>query len=133
MPVRWDRLRGEVVPVQRPVLSKYGMTVVWAGIQCPTVGTETGVEYPVSRANGRVRVRRIGFRTALLGDVVSIRGRESLPSGSGVPAVAPSIILSQIGEVRPAAGVIRSQPVLSLSSSGFQSALRDLAPRCEIP
>jgi hypothetical protein len=40
-------------------------------------------------------------------------------TGSGVSAAAPSIILSQTGEVRLGAGVIRSQPVLGPSGSGF--------------
>jgi hypothetical protein len=49
----------------------------------------------------------------------AVRGRGSPLTGSGVPAVALSIILSQIGEVRLEGGVIRSQPVLSPSSAGF--------------
>ena len=52
--------------VRRPALCEYGMAIVRAGIRCPTVGTVTGVEYPIPHANGRGRVRGIGLRTALL-------------------------------------------------------------------
>src|SRR6516164_1874983 len=39
---------------------------VRAGIQCPTVGTVTGVEHPAARANGTAdRFRRVGARIVL--------------------------------------------------------------------
>ena len=50
-------------------------------------------------------------------DPMRIQG--CLRTGSGVPAVAPSIILSQIGAVRPMAGVIRSQPGVQSPQLGF--------------
>ena len=80
----------------------------------------TGVEHPAPRVNGAAdRFRGTGGRTVLPAAGFAVRGRRYLRTGSGVPAVAPSIILSQIGEVRLGAGVIRSQSVLSLSGSGF--------------
>jgi hypothetical protein len=93
--------------VQRPVSCKYGAAVVRAGIQCPMVGTVTGVEYPVPRANRRGRGRRIGSRTALWG--VSILRRGSLPTGCGVPAAALWIIRSRTGALRPGAGEIHNE------------------------
>jgi hypothetical protein len=93
---------------------------VRAGIQCPTVGTVTGVEHPAPRVNGTVdRFRRVGARIVLPVGGVPMRGWGRLRTGSGVPAAGPLIIPSRIGEVRLGAGVIRSQPVLSPSGSGF--------------
>jgi hypothetical protein len=93
---------------------------VQAGIQCPTVGTVTGVEHPAPRANGTAdRFRRIGVRIVLSAGGPAVGGRGCPRTGSGVPAAAPLIIPLQIGEVRPGAGAIRSQPVLGPSGSGF--------------
>ena len=79
-----------------------------ARIQCPTVGTVTGVEHPAPRTNGTAdRFRHVGVRIVLPAGGPAVWGRGSPLTGSGVPAVAPSIILSQIGEAQPAAGVIR--------------------------
>jgi hypothetical protein len=94
--------------VQRPVLCKYGMVIVRAGIQCPTVGTVTAVEYPVRRANGKGRVGGFGRRTGLLAAGFLIRGRDFPLIGSGVPAAAPLIIRSRIGVALPGAGVIHN-------------------------
>ena len=63
--------------------------------------------------------RAVGGRMVLLVGGRAVRGRGCPRTGSGVPAAGPLIILSQIGEVRLGAGVIRSQPVLSPSGSGF--------------
>jgi hypothetical protein len=52
---------------------------------------------------------RIRERTVLMAGGVRMEGREFLPIGFGVPAAAPLIILSQIGEAPRAAGVIRSR------------------------
>src|SRR5262249_36981748 len=91
---------------------------VQAGIQCPTVGTVTGVKHPAPRLNGTAdRVRRVGARIVVLVGGVPIQGGR--PTGAGGRPAGASIILSQIGEVRPAAGVIHSQPELSPSGSGF--------------
>ena len=54
-------------------------------------------------------IRRIGDRAVLMVGEVPIGGREFPPTGSGVPAAAPLIIPSQIGEAQAGAGVIRSQ------------------------
>ena len=84
------------------------------------VGTVTGAEYPALRVNQTVeRFRRVGVRIVLPAVWFAVRGRGYRLTGSGVRAAGPLIILSQIGEVRPGAGVIRSQPVLSPSGSGF--------------
>jgi hypothetical protein len=83
---------------------------VRAGIQCPTVGTVTGVEHPAARANGTAdRFRRVGARIVLPAGGPAVRGPVSPLTGSGTPAAAPSIIPLQIGEARPVAGVTHSQ------------------------
>jgi hypothetical protein len=70
-----------------------------------------GTRHPGKRANGDKReFRRIGGRSAALADGILMAGRRSLPTGSGVPAAAPLITPSRIGEARPAGGVIRSPP-----------------------
>jgi hypothetical protein len=80
----------------------------------------TGIEQPTPRVNGTAdRFLRVLARTVLPAGGFAVRGRRYLRTGCGVPAVAPSIILSQIGEVRLGAGVIRSQSVLSPSGPGF--------------
>ena len=94
--------------------------MVLAGIQCPMVGTVTGIEYPVPHTNGTADgFRGVGGRMVLSAGGRAVRGQGSLLTGSGVPAAAPLIIRSRIGGVRPGAGVIRSQPMLSPSGSGF--------------
>jgi hypothetical protein len=55
----------------------------------------------------------IGCRMVFLADGVSIRGRGSPPTGSGVPAAGPLIIHSQTGAARLGAGVIRSRQIRS--------------------
>ena len=90
---------------------------VRATIQCPTAGTGTGDEFPIPRANGKGRARRVGFRTVFWAGVVPIRGRGCLPTGSGVPAVAPLIILSRIGAVRLGAG----KPITNYDASRYSS------------
>jgi len=83
---------------------------VRAGIQCPTVGTVTGVEHPAARADGTTdRFRRVGARIVLPAGGPAVRGPVSPLTGSGTPAAAPSIIPLQIGEARPVAGVTHSQ------------------------
>jgi DNA-binding CsgD family transcriptional regulator len=52
--------------------------------------------------------RRIGNRAVLMAGGVPMGGREFPPTGSGVPAAAPLIIPSPIGEAQAGAGVIRS-------------------------
>ena len=84
-----------------PGVVRIGMVMVRAGIQCPTVGTVTGVEYPVLHANGKGRVGGFGRRTALLAAGFLMRGREFPLIGSGVPATAPLIIRSRIGVALP--------------------------------
>jgi hypothetical protein len=84
---------------------------VWARIQCPTVGTVTGVEHPVPRVSGTAdRFHRVGARIVLLMGGFAVRARGCLRTGSTFPGAQSLMILSQIGEARPAAGVIRSQP-----------------------
>src|SRR5215471_6282705 len=81
-----------------------------ATIQCPTVGMVTGVEYPVPRVNGTAdQFRGAGGRMLLPAGGLAVWGRWSRLTGSGVPAVAPLIIPSPIGEGRLEAGVIRSK------------------------
>jgi hypothetical protein len=53
--------------------------------------------------------RRIGDRVALMAGGVPMGGREFPLTGFGVPAAAPLIIPSPIGEAQAGAGVIRSQ------------------------
>ena len=48
-------------------------------------------------------------RAVLMADGVPMPGLEFPPTGSGVPAAAPLIIPSQIGEAQAGAGVIRNQ------------------------
>ena len=49
---------------------------VQAGIQCPTVGTVTGVEHPAPRANGTAdRFRRVGARIVFPAGGPAVRGR----------------------------------------------------------
>ena len=80
----------------------------------------TGVKHPVPRANGTAdRFCHVGVRIVFPAGGFAVRGQGCQRIGSGVPAAAPSIILSQIGEARLGAGVIRSQPVLSPLGSGF--------------
>src|ERR1700751_2374197 len=76
--------------------------------------------------------RRTGF-AALVSELASLwvgsmRVRGCLRTGSGVPAVAPSIILSQIGAVRPMAGVIRSQPGVQSLQLGYARVSLRLTP-----
>ena len=93
---------------------------VQAGIQCPTVGTVTGVEHPAPRANGTAdRFRSVGARIVLPAGRPAVRGPVSPLTGSGVPAAGPSIIPLRTGEGQPVAGVIHSRLVLSASASGF--------------
>ena len=93
---------------RRPALCEYGTAIVRAGIQCPTVGTVTGVEHPVPHTNGTVDgFRGVGRRMVRLAGGLVVRG--CLLTGSGVQAAAPLIILSPIGEGRLEVGVIRSQ------------------------
>jgi hypothetical protein len=81
-----------------------------ATIQCPTVGTVTGVEYPVPRANGTAdQFRGAGGRMVLPAGRLAVWGRTSLLTGSGVLRAALLIIPSLIGEGRLGAGAIRSQ------------------------
>ena len=83
---------------------------VQAGIQCPTVGTVTGVEHPAPRANGTAdRFRRVGARIVFPAGGPAVRGRGSRLTGSGAPAAAPSIIPSPIGAGRLGVGVTHSQ------------------------
>jgi hypothetical protein len=64
-------------------------------------------------------------RAVLMADGVPMRGREFPPTGSGVPAAAPLIIPSQIGEVPMGGGVIRSRSVLAqLSHFGVNHSFR---------
>ena len=85
------------------------MVTIQAGTRFPVVAVMAGAQRPVISANGRAGgFRRTGGRTAIMVDGVPMEGRRSPLIGSGVPAVAPLIILSQIGEARPAGGVIRS-------------------------
>jgi hypothetical protein len=101
-------------------------------IQCLAVGTVTGVEPPVPRANGTAdRFRRVGARIVLLVDGVPMAGPGFRLIGSTFPGAQSLITPSQIGEARPVAGVIRSQPGARPLWLGFQSAERDLIPRCE--
>jgi hypothetical protein len=80
-----------------------------ATIQCPTVGTVTGVEYPVPRANGTAdQFRGAGGRMVPPAGL-AVSGRASLLTGSGVLRAGLLIIPSLIGEGRLGAGAIRSQ------------------------
>src|SRR5215469_13611987 len=93
-----------------------------ATIQCPTVGMVTGVEYPVPRVNGTAdQFRGAGGRMLLPAGGLAVWGRWSRLTGSGVPAAAPLIIPSQIGEGRLEAGVIRSQANKSRAIPGTRS------------
>jgi hypothetical protein len=84
--------------------------MVRATIQCPTVGTVTGVEYPVPRANGTAdQFRDAGGRMVLPAGGLAVWGRASLLTGSGVLRAGLLIILSPIGEDRLGAGATRSQ------------------------
>ena len=84
----------------------------------------TGVEHPAPRANGMAdRFRRVGSRTVVPAGGLAVCGRGSPPSGSGVPAAGPLIILSPIGEGQLAAGVIRSQRKLRAGRSLGQDHL----------
>src|SRR6516162_538296 len=81
-----------------------------ATIQCPTVGTVTGVEYPIPRAKGTAdQFRGAGGRMVLPAGGLAVWGLASLLTGSGVLRAGPLIIPSLIGEGRPGAGAIRNQ------------------------
>src|SRR6516164_7110930 len=90
------------------------MVFVRAIIQCPMVGTVTGVEYPVPRANGAADgFRGVGGRMVHLVGGLTVLGRASPLTGSGVPAAGSLIIHSQTGAARLGAGVIRSNGIPS--------------------
>jgi hypothetical protein len=78
----------------------------------------TGTRRPVV---GVVAGTLLRDRAVLMADGVPMRGREFPPTGSGVPAAAPLIIPSQIGEVPMGGGVIRSRSVLAQLSQSRQS------------
>ena len=81
-----------------------------AGILGGTPGLLVRTHQPAKSANGTEdRCSRIGDRTAILSAGVRRAGRVAQPTGSGVPAAAPSTIPSLlIGETRQAGGVIRN-------------------------
>jgi hypothetical protein len=70
-------------------------------------------------------VRLIGGRTVTIAGGVAMAGRRSPLTGSGVPAVAPSIIPSLIDEARPGGWAIRSvgSPVISQGFSRNRGAV----------
>jgi len=98
----------------------------------PRVGTVTGVKHPVPRANGTADQFRVsGVRTVLPAGGFAVRGRGCLRTGSTFPGAQSLMILSQIGEARPAAGVIRSRGVRSPSYCGLASDLGTAGARPE--
>ena len=110
-PRRWRRVRDPSIRVARLRSFKYGMVMVLVGIiRRPVIGVVAGTRTPVIPANGEeIGLARIGRRTVIMAGGVPMRGREFRPTGFGVPAVAPLIIPSQIGEAQAGAGVIRSR------------------------
>jgi hypothetical protein len=65
---------------------------------------------PGPRVNGTAdRFRRVGGRMVLLVRGPAVRGRGSPLTGSTFPGAQSLMILSQIGEAPPAAGVIHSR------------------------
>src|SRR5215472_3681535 len=92
--------------------------MIRTGIRRLPGGAVGGTGDPITRGSGTADGFLVtGFPTVLPAGGFAVRRRACLPTGSGVPAAGPLIILLQIGEVRLGAGVIRSQPVLSPSGS----------------
>jgi|SRR6516225_4364939 hypothetical protein len=118
--VRWDQRWGTAMRVRCPALCKYGVAVVRTGIRRLLDGAVGGTRDPITRGSGTADGFRVTwFRTVLPAGGFAVRGRGCRRTGSWVRAAGRLIIPLLIGEVRPGAGVTRSQPVLNPSGSGF--------------
>ena len=102
----WNSKMGRYPP---PPPQHTGRAVVRAGTTFPIAQVVAGIRHPVMPANGKGDgFHRIGGRTVSMAGGVPMVGREFPTTGSGVPAAAPLIIPSRIGEARTGAGGIRN-------------------------